>query len=116
MNERQQYLERQNTLIKSFLNVEIQKTLLDWRGTRGIMIGAARSDVVKNYTRFNALIQIAQEMGFGFDLQINDNRILGGIIPAISDEARKYLQHGTRESLIFRIPSKEERRKLHGRL
>lgn len=106
MNERERNLERSNTLFKAVLNVEIEKELLEWKGP--ILIGHYPN-------KLNILLHVAQEARFGLEIQVQDRRIIGGKTPFISNEVKRYLVPGTRETAIFKLPDAEERKKKHRR-
>jgi hypothetical protein len=111
-NERSpEYIERENTLFKACLNVQFERLILEWRSQREI-VGFLRGE---NTVRFDALIQVAQDAGIGISLQIKDRSVTGGEKPFVSEDAKKLIEHGTRETIILTTPSLEERKKLHSR-
>jgi hypothetical protein len=93
------FAEREKVIFLAILNTEVEKTLADWKESRGFL-----GDIVKLQT----LTHLAREAGGDFVLEISQDAIHGGEVPCITKEAKKYFKQKDNGTLIFTLPVQEE--------
>lgn len=106
----EKFIESKNAFLIDFLNEGLDRLVRGWQ------IASVTERISEDSANLNAMFSLLRKGGVGFEIIVNQSAIIGGRIPNLTEEGKRYwIGQDERANLIFRLPTKEERKKSRSR-
>lgn len=106
----EKFIKRENEVLIDFLNEGIDRVVRRWQ------TASITERMSENLAKLNAMFSLLRKSGVGFEIVVNQSAIVGGRVPRLTEEGERHLiGRDERANLIFKLPTKGERKKSRSR-